>query len=263
MDVVIYGDFNCPYSYLASQRADRLTSDRAARIDWRAVEHDRGLPLAGIASAAAGVAWDDELAEIRELARPGELVPQAPPPVTSNTAAAVAAYAEVVADGAQDEVRRRLFAAIWADGENVSSAYAVRRLVTGVLWAAAPLDQRLASPELPGILDQDGDLTRITRRSGGLIAPDGGPLSTQAFRRIAQWRREWLAIGQVTPLVIGADGIARPGVDGLRYLGELLDLSPGAIVPGPRPEGQAAARASEAAIASATTAQAARASHAS
>jgi hypothetical protein len=43
MTVIIYGDFNCPYSYLASQRAGRLREAGVA-VDWRAVEHDRRLP---------------------------------------------------------------------------------------------------------------------------------------------------------------------------------------------------------------------------
>ena len=34
MTVIIHGDFNCPYSYLASQRADLLSEARAA-VDWR------------------------------------------------------------------------------------------------------------------------------------------------------------------------------------------------------------------------------------
>jgi len=43
MTAVVYGDFNCPYSYLASQRADLLSRAGALMVDWRAVEHDRGL----------------------------------------------------------------------------------------------------------------------------------------------------------------------------------------------------------------------------
>ncbi len=46
MTVTVYGDFNCPYSYLASQRAD-LLSRAGVAVDWRAVEHDRGLPVTG------------------------------------------------------------------------------------------------------------------------------------------------------------------------------------------------------------------------
>ena len=42
MTVIVYGDFNCPYSYLASQRADRVIREGMARIAWRAVEHDPG-----------------------------------------------------------------------------------------------------------------------------------------------------------------------------------------------------------------------------
>jgi hypothetical protein len=65
-----------------------------------------------------------ELAEVAALALPGGHAPQAPPPVVSNTGAAVA-----VSDGIADELRRRLFAAIWAEGRHISSADEVRRLV--------------------------------------------------------------------------------------------------------------------------------------
>jgi hypothetical protein len=49
----------------------------------------------------------------------------------SNTGAAVAAYAEAVADGIAGKLRRRLFRAIWVQRRHISSAYEVRRLVTG------------------------------------------------------------------------------------------------------------------------------------
>jgi 2-hydroxychromene-2-carboxylate isomerase len=66
--VIIYGDFNCPYSYLASQRADRLARGGIARVDWRAVEHDHGLALTGAPAEADRAAWDTELAEAAALA---------------------------------------------------------------------------------------------------------------------------------------------------------------------------------------------------
>ncbi len=47
MMVIVYGDFNCPYSYLASQRADLIACGGVAAVDWRAVEHDRGPSLTG------------------------------------------------------------------------------------------------------------------------------------------------------------------------------------------------------------------------
>ena len=39
MKVIIYGDFNCLYCHLASQRADRLVRAGTANVEWRAVEH--------------------------------------------------------------------------------------------------------------------------------------------------------------------------------------------------------------------------------
>ncbi|MGH3213214.1 MAG: DsbA family protein [Trebonia sp.] len=221
MTVIIYGDFNCPYSYLASQRADRLRKAGVA-VDWRAVEHDRGLPVTGLQSGSGQAAWGRELAEVASLALPGEQVPARPPALISNTAAAVAAYAESVSDGVADELRGSLFRAIWAQGLNLGSPHEVRRLVTDLMWPREDVAVRLASPDFPSLLLRDTDMTRIVRRSGGTIALNGVPLTTTGWQRVRQWRREWLALpGQVIPAVIGSDHIVRPGVEGLRYLARL------------------------------------------
>jgi hypothetical protein len=161
--VIIYGDFICPYSYLASQRADRLR-------------------------------------------RAGMAVP---------------AYAEAVSDGIADELRGSLFRAIWARGLNWSSPHEAHSLVTGLMWPREDVAVRLASPDFPSLLLRDTDMTRIVRRSGGTIALNGVPLTTAGWRRVRQWRGEWLALpSQVIPAVIGSDHIARRGVEGLRYLAE-------------------------------------------
>jgi hypothetical protein len=234
MNVIVYADFNCPYSYLASQRAD-LLSRAGVAVDWRAVEHDRGLPVTGLPSGSDRAAWEKELAEVASLAQRGEQVPAGPPVLVSNTQAAVAAYAEAVSDGVADELRRRLFRAIWVQGLHLSSAYEVRRLVTGVMWPQEDITDRLASPDIPSLLLRDPDLTRIVRRSGGTIAWDGQPLTTVGWRRIRQWRQEWLALpSQVVPAVTGLDQVVRPGREGLRYLADLASTAgPRARLPVP------------------------------
>lgn len=221
MKVIIYGDFNCPYSNLASQRAD-LLSKAGVTVDWRAVEHDRSLPATGSRTDGTRDAWDRELAEVASLALPGEHVPNQPPALVSNTEAAVAAYAEAVSDGVADELRRSLFRAIWVQGMHLSSAYEVSSLVTELMWPQEDITARLASPDFPSLLLRDTDMTRSVRRSGGTIAFNGVPLTTVGWRRIEQWRQEWLALpSQVIPTVMGPDQIVRPGTNGLRYLAEL------------------------------------------
>jgi hypothetical protein len=217
--VIVYADFNCLHCYLASQRADRLARAGAAQVDWRAVEHDRRLPVSGIRPDPARTGWDGELAEAAELALPGERLPAAPPSVVSNTAAAVAAYAEAVSDGVQDELRRRLFDAIWAQGRNLSSAYDVRRVVLEVMWPAEPLYPHLVSPDLPPAILHDPDLNQIVRRSGGIITPDGGPLTTEGYWRSRHWRQEWAALPeQAGPVVVTPSGRIHAGPDGLHRL---------------------------------------------
>ena len=238
MNVVVYGDFSCPYSYLASQRADALISSGIARVSWRAVEHDRRLPVTGIPSAADQATWEKELAEVAALALPGESVPPAPPSVISNTGAAVAAYAEAVSDGIADELRRRLFAAIWAQGRHLSGAGDVRREVAALMWQPGDIAARLATPDLSGLLDRDPDPAQAVRRSGGTITPDGGPLTTAGWQRIRHWRQEWLALpSPVIPAVIGPDQIVRSGVAGLRYLAGLgaARSVPPRLAPGDEP----------------------------
>ncbi|MGH3279612.1 MAG: DsbA family oxidoreductase [Trebonia sp.] len=241
MAVIVYGDFNCPYSYLASQRADQL-GRAGVTVDWRAVEHDPSLPATGSRADGEKDAWDREIAEVAALALPGELVPVLPSVIT-HTEAAVAAYAEAVSDGLSDELRHSLFRAIWVQGLHLSSPYEVRRLVTGLTWPQEGVAERLTNPDFPGTVLRDPDMTRSVRREGGTIALNGVPLTMTGWRRVRQWRQEWLALpSQVVPTVIGADEIVRPGIEGLRYLAELvtsatqLTALPVQAVPGP-PQG--------------------------
>jgi hypothetical protein len=99
-----------------------------------------------------------------------------------------------------------------------------------VMWPQEDVTDRLASPDIPSLLLRDTDLARIVRRSGGTIGPDGGPLTTDGWGRIWQWRQDWLALpSQVIPAVIGPDQVVRSGIEGLRYLADLAgtaDLRP-------------------------------------
>lgn len=223
MTVIAYGDFNCPYSYLASQRVDRLTRLGIAEVDWRAVEHDRGLPHTGSPAGAARESWDAELADVARLALPGESAPIAPPALISNTEAAVAAYAEGVSDGVADTLRHSLFRAIWTEGRHISSAPEVKRLISEVMAPWVPILPRSGSPDLPRPTLSDPDPAWLVRLSGATIAPDGGPLTTAGYRLIQQWRQEWGSLPQrVVPAVIGSDGAVHLGIRALTYLAGLL-----------------------------------------
>ena len=41
MKLTVYGSFNCPYSFLASLRVERLCGLGVADVEWRAVVHYR------------------------------------------------------------------------------------------------------------------------------------------------------------------------------------------------------------------------------
>jgi hypothetical protein len=129
MYLVVYGDFNCPYSYLASNRVDVLLDRRTAQVEWRPVEHDRGIPqptepLKGDQLSAL----EREIAEVRALRRPGEPFTIEPPHHRPNTARAIAAFAAAPLDEDHD-TRRRLFAALWRHGRDLGDPTVVHELV--------------------------------------------------------------------------------------------------------------------------------------
>ena len=135
MNLVVYGDFNCPYSCLASLRADALRSAGRAEIEWRAVEHDPSLPVPS-RPARGDVAemFDRELAEIKGLLRPGERFPIERPPVQPNSRAAIEAFAGAP-DGPADDLRRRLFAALWFEGRDIADPAVLTALLGDVQLA--------------------------------------------------------------------------------------------------------------------------------
>jgi hypothetical protein len=150
-----------------------------------------------------------------------------PPPRPVDVAATVAAYSEAITDGVQHQIRRRLFAAIWAERQNVCSVTAVRKLVTEVMAPPEPILPRLASPDLPSPLLHDPDVNRIERRLGATVTIYGGPLTTMGTRRVRRWEQEWLGLGcPATPVVIGIDGTV------FRYSGALCYLAAAAAITG-------------------------------
>jgi predicted DsbA family dithiol-disulfide isomerase len=182
--VVVYGDFTCPYSFLASQRVDALTAAGLAAVQWRAVEHDRSVAPSGrLGQAEPG--WRRAVTEVAALARPGERVPAQPPVVVSNTHAAVYLYAWA---GVSDRplVRRRLFEAVWINGLPVGSVEDLLAL----------LGREAVHPALSG--------------SAGL--------------RLGLWRAQWQQVsGRRLPAVVRpADGVVVTGADALAYLAGLL-----------------------------------------
>jgi hypothetical protein len=223
MRLIVYGDFNFPYSYLASQRIDALLRQHRAEVDWRAVEHNPGLSMTGTPVAADPDGWHRELAESQLLALPGEHPPEAAPTLVSNTLAAVSAYAEAVTDGVQHDLRRVLFDAIWVRGQHLSSAYDVRALLAGITYPPYPIDPYRNSPDLPPPGFGDPAPLHITRILGATIAANGIPMTTTGWRRSRQWRTDWLdTAGPVVPVVVDPEGTALRGTRGLAYLAGLL-----------------------------------------
>jgi len=168
MRLVVYGDFNCPYSYLASQRTDALER-LGQRVDWYAVEHEPRLSMTGTPCAADADRWRSELAEVAGLALPGEHAPANVPTLISNTYAATSAYAESLTDGIAGPLRRDLFHAIWVRGAHLSNAYDVRPLIAALTFPRMPVRARLGL-ELPQPGLGSTDPNQPTRMLGGTIA---------------------------------------------------------------------------------------------
>ncbi len=120
MRLVIYGDFNCPFSALASLRAARLTNAGFAEVDWRAVAHDLEIPESGASVGIADAkAYAAEIAQVHGLLLADETLELRLPVIRSNTVAATDAYA-ATEPGSRAQARIELFGAYWEEGRNLS-----------------------------------------------------------------------------------------------------------------------------------------------
>jgi hypothetical protein len=210
--LVVYGDFNCPWSYLASRRA-ALLSSRGLQIDWRAVEH---APVQVETTEDTSNGFEDlrdELEEVQALLLPGEELPFALAGFLPHTRAAVAAYAEAYATGASAAVRTLLFEALWLHSLDLADCSVVHTLVVDAIRTQPPSGHPLARWEY------DAGATPDSRH-------------TTADRLSATWAEEWRSISQGTVPVVLINGLTPiVGTEAVEWLGRQL-LSRGPVASG-------------------------------
>jgi DSBA-like thioredoxin domain len=165
LELVIYGDFNCPFSALASDRAARLEATGHATIDWRAVEHDRSIPSRGSpVDAVRRIEFEREIAVVRDQLRPAESIVLEPPTVFINTATLNRSYA-AVAPQDLSHVRQRLFHTYWRGGADMDDAATIAGL-PGPAEGARIADRwqaewaALDRPIVPAMVLPDGHMSR-------------------------------------------------------------------------------------------------------
>lgn len=201
MSLIVYADFSCSDCYLTSRRVDTLAA-AGVPIDWRAVERAPQLPVAGTGlSATDQQAVTERFAVLDSLLLSGECLPWTAPTCVPKTEAAVSAYAEAYGAGVADDVRRLLFELYWVHGVDIGSPNVLRSPLAGPILRSHSLAEPL-------------------RDSSYAVSVDRGPITTDAYRRIRSWRREWEQLGSPALPMLLTGGATLSGVDALRRLGK-------------------------------------------
>jgi len=164
LHLVIYGDFNCPFSALASERAARVQAARRATVEWRAVQRLPDLPSSGrLIDSKLAADLAEELDRIDGLLLDDERFPRRLPDVLPSTQPATAAFA--AAADLRDTLRQLLFRAHWFDGLDISDPTILVRLgarpayeppVVTVEWQRAW--EGLGRPVTPMMTWSDGNI---------------------------------------------------------------------------------------------------------
>ncbi|MDC5696702.1 DsbA family protein [Intrasporangium calvum] len=198
-EIIVWGDFTCPWSHLAWRRTEVLIGDGVA-IDWRTVEHERWHHLTPAQHADRVEALHREVRQVRDHLQPGETLPHSANGHVPFTAAATSAYAEAYASDVARVVRRRLFDAFWEDGLDLNDPRLLRPLLATDLRGA------------PSTCEQ-------VWRWGHACDVTGGPLSGAAWHLVRDWRSQWRQLGRTVPTV-RAGGLTIVGVEAVDWLGE-------------------------------------------
>ena len=193
---MIFGDFDCPLSYLASQLARELES-HGVTIDWRAVT--------AVGSRADARQLDRLSVDLRI---PGALrplvLPARPNLATTASPAAVSAYAEASVAHRSTAMRHLLYCARWVHDTDLTHIDALRHLTPVVMMGAN-------SPS-------------ATVSEWGMVpAFNAEPLSTQAWELRRQWRQSWAELNQQpTPVLITGDAAPLSGPEALAALNDMV-----------------------------------------
>lgn len=168
MHLVIYGDFNCPYSALASYRASWLEVMQLATVEWRAVEHNPTIPRGGIPVIGDVLAeLSEELEQVRQLLGPREVFPVHLPTVRPNTRLASDRYAAAATDGRQaTRLRRRIVRSYWLQDADIDDEHVLDNLqlppdpAPGLASSWQKAYRRLDRPITPSVVRPDGQVSR-------------------------------------------------------------------------------------------------------
>ena len=165
--MVVYGDFNCPWSDFASRRAARLAQG-GMEVDRRAEEHEPK------ASAALS-----ESSERLDLVRAAALGAGGRVP---NTGAAVAEYTQAYGVGEAAPVRELLFDALWLHAVDLEDARVVHTIVVDAIRSGATGSE--PSPDGFHRVDASLNSTPTGCDTSGTDGPVSG--ATRASRR-SRW----------------------------------------------------------------------------
>lgn len=194
--VVIYGDFNCPFSALANDRANRLAALGRLNVDWCSVEHDTTIgPHDTPLTSAQAAAFRAELDQIADILTPDETVRFRVPSRRLNTRDLNRTYA-AMPDAHRPALRTAIFDAYWVDDRDLTSDLVIAEIVDAI-----------APSRRPDHVSDD-----------------------EAKRRVVTWQREWEELPRpIVPTMIIDHGYVSRG------LGALARLASGSVsVPSPR-----------------------------
>lgn len=134
--VFLYGEYGCPFTYVADARLRSLAGPLGLRVRWRPLSARRTLPADGLPVEESGHApgeWDaagrELAAEAAELGLPFEM-----PGFLVNTHEALQAaeFARDLGGGAFGRLHRALFGAYFAEGRNLGRREVLLEVATEV-----------------------------------------------------------------------------------------------------------------------------------
>ncbi len=140
---IVYADFNCPFCYALNERLHAMNLE--LRVEFRPVQH-----APSVSSSQVDFKILRELAnEVAELRRRAPSVPINLPLFRPNSRAASALVNTIHGSNPIKAVqlRRRIFQALWIDGEDISDAKVLDQLLTE-LEIVAPDEAALQADEL-------------------------------------------------------------------------------------------------------------------